>query len=80
MGCDSFRCDENNQLEKIDLVPIPYPSLMRPVLRGVLPYSALFDGSITLGQIVFLNDCLDRNDENERRIYKHYEKKNGFTS
>lgn len=75
MGFDSFRGNDDSQLEKIELVPIPYPALMRPVLRGVLPYASLFDGSITLGQIVFLNDCLDRNDENERRIYKHHEKK-----
>lgn len=50
---------------------------MRPVLRGFLSFESLFDSSVSLGDLVFLNDAIDANDENERRVSQYYERKNG---
>ena len=47
---------------------------MRPVLRGFLSFESLFD---SLGDLVLLNDAIDANDENEKRVYQYYERKNG---
>lgn len=42
--------------------------LMRPVLRGLIKYESLKDGSLDLCDIARLNDALDIQDENNRRI------------
>ncbi|WP_374572787.1 hypothetical protein [Phenylobacterium sp.] len=42
--------------------------LFRPVLRGVLRAESLIDGSVDLEFIATLNQALDVQDENERRI------------
>lgn len=49
--------------------------LMRPVLRGVIPYAAL-DGPIEgrmfdLGDFVFVNEAFDVGDENQRRVNEY---------
>lgn len=41
---------------------------MRPVIRGLIPYTALVDGSIDLGDLEIMNRTLDVCDENERRL------------
>lgn len=61
----------------IQLLDIPESFLMRPVLRGFLSFESLFDSSVSLGDLVLLNDAIDANDENERRVYQYYERKNG---
>lgn len=43
---------------------------MRPVDAGLLPYSALKDGSVDLADIARMNDWLDLKADNERRIAK----------
>lgn len=45
---------------------------MRPVLRGVLPYTALLDGSVDLGDIEIINRALDVSDENEYRLTEYH--------
>lgn len=50
---------------------------MRPVLRGFLSFESLFDSSVSLGDLVLLNEAIDANDENEKRVYQYYERKNG---
>lgn len=44
--------------------------LYRPVLRGILPESALWDGSISLGRIMLLNEAIDVEEENKYRQSK----------
>lgn len=45
--------------------------LMRPVLRGMIPYSALRDRSIDLEDVARMNEALDVEAENVRRIRKN---------
>lgn len=42
--------------------------LMKPVLRGLCRYESLTDGSLTLLDLGRLNDALEVQDENERRL------------
>ena len=42
--------------------------LMRPVLRGLIRYESLTDGTLDLCDIARLNDAIDIQDENSRRI------------
>lgn len=41
---------------------------MRPVLRGLLRYESLKDGSVDLADIALLNDALDVQIENDARV------------
>lgn len=42
--------------------------LLRPVLRGLCRYESLKDGSIDLADIALMNDALNAQDENARRL------------
>lgn len=42
--------------------------IMRPVLRGMCRYESLLEGAIDLFDIARMNEALDVNDENERRM------------
>ena len=42
--------------------------VMRPVLRGLCRYESLIDGSLDLFDVARMNEALDVNDENERRV------------
>ncbi len=41
---------------------------MRPVLRGLCRYESLLDGNLDLYDIARMNEALDVQDENERRL------------
>jgi hypothetical protein len=41
---------------------------MRPVLAGMCKYESLLDGSLTLEDIVRMNDALDVQGENQERL------------
>ncbi len=43
---------------------------MRPVLRGLCRYESLLDGTLSLCDLAELNDALDVEAENERRLAK----------
>lgn len=43
---------------------------MRPVLRGVLQYESLLNGTVRMIDLARLNDALDVMDENEARMNK----------
>lgn len=40
---------------------------MRPVIKGLVKYEALKDGTIDLADVALLNDALDVEDENRLR-------------
>jgi hypothetical protein len=42
--------------------------LMRPVLRGMCRFESLKNGAVDLYDIALMNDALDVQDENERRL------------
>jgi hypothetical protein len=42
--------------------------LMRPVMKGLIKYESLKDGSLDLCDIARLNDAIDIQDENSRRV------------
>jgi len=42
--------------------------LMRPVLRGLCRYESLINGTLDLYDIARMNEALDVQDENERRV------------
>jgi hypothetical protein len=44
--------------------------LMRPVLAGMCHYESLINGAIDLLDIARMNDALDVQSENERRIHE----------
>jgi hypothetical protein len=44
--------------------------LMRPVARGLCRYESLKDGTLDLIDVARMNDCIDVQDENERRARK----------
>lgn len=44
--------------------------LLRPVLRGMCKYESLKDGSLTLLDIVKMNEAIDVEAENVRRLEK----------
>jgi hypothetical protein len=41
---------------------------MRPVLRGCCHYESLVNGALDLCDVARMNDALDAQDENERRV------------
>lgn len=43
--------------------------LMRPVLRGMCRYESLTNCSIDLYDVARMNDAIDVQDENERRMH-----------
>lgn len=45
--------------------------LMQPILRGILPYSALDSTSYDLSDFVFVCEALDVEAENQRRMHEH---------
>lgn len=44
---------------------------MRPVMRGLCRYESLKDGSLDLGDIAEMNDAIDIEIENERRVAEY---------
>jgi len=44
--------------------------LMRPVLRGLCRYESLIDGKLSLFDVARMNDAIDVQDENERRLHE----------
>jgi hypothetical protein len=42
--------------------------LLRPVLEGCIKYESLLDGSVSLADVMLLNDALDIKIENEIRF------------
>lgn len=48
--------------------------LLRPVLAKCIKFESLLDGTLDLGDIAQLNDALDVQAENERRLRKVTEK------
>jgi hypothetical protein len=48
--------------------------LLRPVLRKLLNYKSLIDGTVDLEDVAKLNDALDVSDENEARLQKAAER------
>lgn len=42
--------------------------LMRPVIRGMCKYESLLDRTLGLEDFARMNDALDVQDENERRL------------
>lgn len=42
--------------------------LMRPVLAGMCKYESLLDGTLGLEDVAMMNDALDVQAENERRL------------
>lgn len=48
---------------------------MRPVLAGCLKYESLLDGTVDLEDLARLNDALDVQDENNRRMMDATEKR-----
>jgi hypothetical protein len=42
--------------------------LMRPILRGLCKYESLLDGSIGLYDLSLMNEALDVEQENRRRL------------
>lgn len=44
---------------------------MRPVMRGLISYTDLIQARVDLGDIVFLNHCLDVQDKNEEILQNH---------
>lgn len=43
--------------------------LMRPVLRGMCQYESLINGKVDLFDVARMNDAIDVQDENERRMH-----------
>ena len=41
--------------------------IMRPVAKQLCKYESLIDGTLDLKDIARMNDCLDAQEENERR-------------
>lgn len=44
--------------------------LMRPVLRGMCSYESLMSGKLGLVDVARMNDAINVQDENERRLYE----------
>ena len=40
---------------------------MRPVMRGMIPYTALIDGTVDMADVARMNDAIDVDIENQRR-------------
>jgi hypothetical protein len=51
--------------------------LYRPVLEGMMPEAALYDGSVSLYRIFLMNEALDVRAENEYRLNQHFRDSNG---
>jgi len=49
--------------------------VLRPVLRGMCRYESLVDGSIGLADVALMNDALDVQADNERRMHEHMNRK-----
>jgi len=47
--------------------------LLRPVLRGLIQFESLLDGTLSLEDVADLNEALDVAEENERRYRAHLE-------
>jgi len=41
---------------------------MRPVLRGLCRFESYKDGTLDMADVLLMNDAIDVQDENERRI------------
>lgn len=50
---------------------MPEAFIMRPVMRGLISYTDLIQARVDLGDIVFLNHCLDVQDKNEEILQNH---------
>jgi len=47
--------------------------LLAPVLRGMIGYELLLDGTVTLWDLALMNDAIAVQQENERRAYERAE-------
>lgn len=47
---------------------------MRPVLAGVIRYEVLLTTELTLLDVAIINDALDVQNENDRRLWEHEER------
>jgi hypothetical protein len=50
--------------------------LLHPVKAGMIPFTAIYDGSVSLADICLMNDYLEAETENEYRVQKYLERKN----
>lgn len=48
-------------------------ALMRPVLRGMVRFESLLDGSISLADLMLCNEAIDVENENNRRAQVYEE-------
>lgn len=48
---------------------------MRPVLAGVIQYEALLRTELSLLDLAIINDALDVQSENDRRLFEYEERK-----
>ena len=42
--------------------------IMRPVLRGLCKFESYKDGTLDMADVLLMNDALDVQDENQRRL------------
>lgn len=49
--------------------------VLRPVMRGMVKYESLIDGTLTLSDIALLNEAIDVESENTYRAHKAMEAK-----
>jgi hypothetical protein len=47
---------------------------MRPVIAGCCKYESLLDGTVSLADIALMNDALNVQAENERRVHDSLDK------
>ena len=64
-------------LKRAQPLDLPYGFLMVPVMRGLIKYESLKDGTVDLADIYILNTSLKISDENERRIRDTIKETNG---
>lgn len=50
---------------------------MRPVLKGMCRFESLKDGTLSLADVALMNDALDVQNENERRLLKAQKNEQG---
>jgi hypothetical protein len=54
--------------------------LLRPVLAGVIRYESLLATELTLLDVAIINDALDVQGENDRRLWEHEERERRMES
>jgi hypothetical protein len=54
--------------------------LLRPVLAGVIRYESLLATDLTLLDVAIINDALDVQGENDRRLWEHEQRERQMES